>query len=100
MMTMNERLDIDEQAVAWVAKLLGGKTPDADKRAYTDWQATDARHAEASRDVEDLLASLDAAGEEALEAEMVREIELTPKNASVAASLQVFRQLLRLSLLR
>jgi transmembrane sensor len=75
MMTMNERLDIDEQAVAWVAKLLGGKTPEADKRAYTDWQATDARHAEASRDVEDLLASLDAAGEEALEAEMVREIE-------------------------
>lgn len=75
MMTMNERLDIDEQAATWVSKLLGGTPREADKRAYADWKAADARHAEASRGMERMLAALDGAAEAALEAEMVREIE-------------------------
>jgi transmembrane sensor len=75
MMTMNERLDIDEQAMAWVSKLLGGAPGKADKHAYDDWKAADVRHADASRNVERMLAELDSAAEAALEAEMVREIE-------------------------
>ena len=75
MMTMNERLDIDEQAAAWVSRLLGGKAGGADTRAYAEWKAADARHAAASRDMESLLSELDAAADGALEAEMVRELE-------------------------
>ena len=75
MMTMNERLDIDDQAVAWVSKLLGGKAQEAEKRAYADWKKADKRHADAAGDVDAMLAELDAAAEDALEEEMVRELE-------------------------
>ncbi|WP_262692905.1 FecR family protein [Kordiimonas aestuarii] len=75
MMTMNERLDINEQAIAWVSKLLGGTGSDADKHAYADWKEKDKRHAAASHELDRLLVDFDAAGKQALEDEMVRELE-------------------------
>ncbi|WP_417451469.1 FecR family protein [Kordiimonas sp.] len=75
MMTMNERLDINEQAIAWLSKLLSGTVSEADKRAHAGWKTQDTRHKEADDDLVTLLADVDEVGEQVLAEEMVRELE-------------------------
>ncbi|WP_417462253.1 FecR family protein [Kordiimonas sp.] len=74
MMTMNQRLDIHEQAAAWVSKLLSGKVSAAEKRANADWRAEDQAQDAAQAELEAMLVELDHVGEHVLADQMVQEL--------------------------
>lgn len=74
MMTMNQRLDIHEQAAAWVSRLLSGKVSAAEKRANASWRAEDPAQDTAQAELEAMLVELDQVGERVLADQMVQEL--------------------------
>ncbi len=71
---MNQRMDINEQAAAWVSKLLSHKASGDEKRANADWRAEDQAHDAAQAELEVMLAKLDQVGERVLQEQMVAEL--------------------------
>ena len=75
MMTMNGPMDINEQAAAWMAKLLDQGAKAFDRQSLNVWRAADPAQDQAYAELEALVADLDTVGEQVLELEMVQELE-------------------------
>ncbi|MCJ9430549.1 FecR family protein [Kordiimonas marina] len=75
MMAMNGHQDKDTHSTRWVARMLSGTMTVEETAAYDRWRDEDEANASSADSLWDMVDSLDAVGEQALEEEMVRDLE-------------------------